>query len=44
MLSYIPNIPQTEKKRIVVVGSGFAGLRLVRKLTGKGFHLNYSQK
>ncbi|MBW6479655.1 MAG: FAD-dependent oxidoreductase [Bacteroidales bacterium] len=39
MLSYIPNIPQSEKKRIVVAGSGFAGLKLVRKLIGKGFQI-----
>jgi len=37
--NYIPNIPETEKKRIVIVGSGFAGLRLVRSLLGKNFQI-----
>lgn len=35
--NYIPNIPDFVKKRIVIAGGGFAGLRLVRKLVGKGF-------
>ena len=37
--NYIPNIPETEKKRIVIVGSGFAGLRLVRSLLGKNLQI-----
>jgi NADH dehydrogenase len=38
-INYIPNIPGTDKKRIVVIGAGFAGLKLVRKLIGKGFQI-----
>ncbi len=37
--TYIPNIPDTEKKRIVIVGGGFAGLNLVKKIVGKGFQI-----
>jgi len=37
--NYIPNIPETDKKRIVIVGSGFAGLKLVRSLLGKFFQI-----
>ncbi len=37
--SYIPNIPETDKKRVVIVGSGFAGLKLVRGLLGKNFQI-----
>jgi len=37
--NYIPNIPDTDKKRIVVVGSGFAGLKVVRGLLGKNFQI-----
>jgi NADH dehydrogenase len=29
--SYIPNIPETGKKRVVIVGGGFAGLKFVQK-------------
>jgi NADH dehydrogenase len=32
MKEYIPNIPETGKPRIVVVGSGFAGLKFIRKM------------
>ncbi len=39
MKYYIPNIPQTKKKRIVIVGGGFAGLKILRKLSGKGFQI-----
>lgn len=39
MNHFIPNIPETEKKRIVIVGGGFAGLKLLRKLSGKGFQI-----
>lgn len=39
MHNFIPNIPETEKKRIVIVGGGFAGLKLLRKLNGKGFQI-----
>ncbi|WP_018621356.1 NAD(P)/FAD-dependent oxidoreductase [Spirosoma luteum] len=30
-----PNIPQTDRKRVVIVGAGFGGLRLARKLSGR---------
>ena len=36
---YIPNIPDTEKKRVVIIGGGFAGLKLLRKIIGKGFQI-----
>jgi NADPH-dependent 2,4-dienoyl-CoA reductase/sulfur reductase-like enzyme len=29
--NYIPNIPETAKKRVVVVGGGFAGLKFIQK-------------
>ncbi len=29
--TYIPNIPEIDKKRIVIVGGGFAGLKFVQK-------------
>lgn len=37
--NYIPNIPDNEKKRIVVAGGGFAGLKLIRKLIGKNYQI-----
>lgn len=37
--NYIPNIPDTERKRVVIVGSGFAGLKLVRSLLRKNFQI-----
>lgn len=36
---YIPNIHDNEKKRIVVAGGGFAGLKLIRKLIGKDYQI-----
>ncbi|WP_128548769.1 NAD(P)/FAD-dependent oxidoreductase [Larkinella soli] len=30
-----PNIPRTDRKRVVIVGAGFGGLRLARKLAGR---------
>ena len=33
------NIPETEKKRIVIVGCGFAGLTLAKKLKNTGFQV-----
>lgn len=33
------NIPQTEKKRIVVIGGGFGGIQLISKLKNAGFQL-----
>lgn len=37
--TYIPNIPEVEKKRIVVVGGGFAGLKFVRKSLCRDFQV-----
>ena len=31
------NIPEVEEKRIVIIGGGFAGLKLMRKLVRKKF-------
>jgi NADH:ubiquinone reductase (H+-translocating) len=33
------NIPNTEKKRVVIVGCGFAGLTLSKKLKNKGYQV-----
>ncbi|PTN09764.1 NAD(P)/FAD-dependent oxidoreductase [Mangrovibacterium marinum] len=33
------NIPETGKKRIVIVGAGFAGLKLARKLKNKDYQI-----
>jgi NADH:ubiquinone reductase (H+-translocating) len=33
------NIPETKKKRIVIVGCGFAGLTLAKKLRNKGYQV-----
>ena len=30
-----PNIPQTDRTRVVIVGAGFGGLKLARKLSGQ---------
>ncbi|MBW3467371.1 NAD(P)/FAD-dependent oxidoreductase [Arthrospiribacter ruber] len=38
-LTPIPNIPQTDSKRIVIVGAGFAGLKLAQKLSGTGYQV-----
>lgn len=38
-VNYIPNIPISDKKRILIAGAGFTGLKLVRKLLGKGFQI-----
>jgi NADH:ubiquinone reductase (H+-translocating) len=35
----VVNIPETDKKRIVIIGAGFAGLTLAKKLIGKGFQV-----
>jgi NADH dehydrogenase len=35
----LPNIPESDKPRVVVVGAGFAGLRLVRSLIKKNFQV-----
>ena len=33
------NIPETAKKRIVIIGAGFGGLKLAKKLVGSGFQI-----
>jgi NADH dehydrogenase len=33
------NIPETHQKRVVIVGAGFGGLKLARKLYKKGFQI-----
>jgi NADH:ubiquinone reductase (H+-translocating) len=33
------NIPESEKKRVVIVGCGFAGLTLAKKLKNKGYQV-----
>lgn len=35
----IANIPETKKERVVILGGGFAGLRLARKLSKKNFQV-----
>lgn len=37
--TYVPNIPISGKKRIVIAGGGFAGLKLLHKFSGKGFEI-----
>jgi NADH:ubiquinone reductase (H+-translocating) len=37
--SKVINIPETSKKRIVIVGCGFAGLNLARKLKNSGYQV-----
>ena len=37
--NYIPNIPETDKKRVVIVGGGFAGLKLLGKIGCDGFQI-----
>jgi NADH dehydrogenase len=39
MSLYIPNIPVTDKKRVVIVGSGFAGLKFLRRIGIDGFQI-----
>lgn len=38
-LSPIPNIPVSKQKRVVIVGAGFAGLKLARKLAGTDYQV-----
>ncbi|MBW6497005.1 MAG: NAD(P)/FAD-dependent oxidoreductase [Bacteroidales bacterium] len=38
-LKRIQNIPDTDKKRVVIIGGGFAGLQLAQKLCTKPFQL-----
>jgi NADH dehydrogenase len=33
------NIPESDKKRIVIVGCGFAGLTLAKKLRNKNYQV-----
>ncbi len=33
------NIPETAQKRIVIIGAGFAGLKLAKKLIGSGYQI-----
>jgi len=33
------NIPKTDKKRVVIVGCGFAGLTLAKKLRNTGYQV-----
>lgn len=33
------NLPSSEKKRVVIVGGGFGGMKLANKLVGKGFQV-----
>lgn len=33
------NIPETAKKRIVIIGAGFAGLKFAKKLVGSGYQI-----
>ena len=37
--TYIPNIPSADRPRLVIIGGGFAGLKLVRKALNKGFQI-----
>ncbi len=36
---YIPNIPKNNKKRVVIIGGGFAGLKVMRKIKHDGFQV-----
>lgn len=38
-MQIIANIPDTNKERVVILGGGFAGLRLARKLSQKNFQV-----
>jgi NADH dehydrogenase len=38
-MNAIANIPKTDKQRIVVLGGGFAGLKLARKLSRKAYQV-----
>jgi len=38
-MTEIANIPKSKRKRIIIVGGGFAGTRLVRKLLKKNFQI-----
>jgi NADH dehydrogenase len=36
---YMPHIPTSEKPRLVIIGGGFAGLRLVRNMIDKVYQI-----
>lgn len=36
---YIPHIPPSDKPRLVIIGGGFAGLKLVKNMLNKGFQI-----
>ncbi|PIQ29946.1 MAG: FAD-dependent oxidoreductase [Bacteroidetes bacterium CG18_big_fil_WC_8_21_14_2_50_41_14] len=38
-IEFIPNLPESDKKRVVVAGGGFAGFKLIRKLIGRGYEI-----
>lgn len=38
-MNTIANIPNTQKERVIILGGGFAGLRLARKLSQKAFQV-----
>lgn len=35
----IPNLPESSHRKVVIIGAGFAGLKLARKLKGKPFQV-----
>ena len=35
----IANLPETELKRVVIIGAGFGGLKLARKMIGSGYQV-----
>ena len=39
MNNFIPNIPETDKKRVVIIGGGFAGLKFLRRIGSDGFQI-----
>src|SRR5690554_3611915 len=39
LIGPIPNLPETTNKKIVILGGGFAGLKLVRKLMNKAYQV-----
>ena len=38
-LQYMPNIPAAKSKRIVIIGGGFAGMKLTFKLANTGYQV-----
>ncbi|ERM84110.1 hypothetical protein P872_00955 [Rhodonellum psychrophilum GCM71 = DSM 17998] len=35
----LPNLPKTSQKKIIIIGAGFAGLKLARKLNGTAYQV-----